>query len=176
MTIADGQLITAADLVGLTTAQLALIRTDNARLAGVVNHCYTSFNIIGGGAPTALLLRTWKFVVPVDTIVDWVHMQGCQHTNPSTTTITITPDGPAAAFPITLSGSTGSAGRVRFSSSLFDNTVTNVADNFSTTSRVLRVWPKGTTVTVVISTTNVVVASSIGINICGRAFNSRGNA
>lgn len=173
MTIADGQIITAADLVGLTTAQLALIRTDNARLAGVVNHCYTSFNIVAG---TTQLLRTWKFVVPVDTIVDWVHMQGCQHTNPSTTTITITPDGPAAAFPISLSGSTGSAGRVRFSSSLFDNTVTNVADAFSTSARVLRVWPKGTTVTVVISTTNLVVASSIGVNICGRAFNSRGNA
>lgn len=173
MTIADGQLITAADLNAMTTSALALIRADNARLAGVVNHSYTSFNIIAGTSP---LLRTWKFVVPVDTIVDWVHMQGCQHTNPSTTTIAITADGAAAAFPITLTGSTGSSGRVRFSSALYDNTVTNVADNFETTSRVLRVWPKGTTVTVVITTTNAVVASSIGFNICGRSFYSRGNA
>ena len=176
MTIANGSLITAADLNALTTTALGLIRTDNARLAGVVNHCYTSFNIVGGGVPTALALRTWKFVVPVDTIVDWVHLQGCQHTNPSTTTVTITPDGPAAAFPISLSGSTGSAGRVRLSSALYDNTVTNVANDFNASARVLRVWPKGTTVTVVISTTNLVAVSSIGINICGRSFNSRGNA
>lgn len=173
MTIADGSLILATDLNALTTAQLALIRADNARLAGLVNHCYTSFNIVAG---TSAVLRTWKFVVPVDTIVDWVCLQGCQHTNPSTTTITITPDGPAAAFPITLSGSTGSAGRVRISSSLYDNTVTNVANDFNASARVLRVWPKGTTVSVVISTTNLVATSSIGINICGRSFYSRGNA
>ena len=173
MTISNGSLITAADLNTLTSTQLGLIRADNARLAGVVNHSYTSFNIVG---TTSLLLRTWKFVVPVDTIVDWICLQGCQHTNPSTTSITITPDGPAAAFPIVLSGSTGAAGRERRSSALFDNTVTNVANDFATTSRVLRVWPKGTTVTAVIATTNVVAVSSIGVNICGRSFNSRGNA
>jgi hypothetical protein len=173
MTIANGQLITAADLNAMTTSALALIQADNARLSGVVNHCYTSFNIVAGTSP---LLRTWRFVVPVDTIVDWVLLQGCQHTNPSTTTIDITADGAAGAFPIAVTGATGTSGRVRIASSYFDNAVTNVANDFSTTSRVLRVWPKGTTVTVVITTTNAVVASSIGINICGRSFYSRGNA
>lgn len=173
MSISNGSTITAADLNAMTTSALALIRADNARLAGIVNHCYTSFNVIAG---TALLLRTWRFVVPVDTIVDWVLLQACQHTNPSTTTISITADGAAAAFPISVTGTTGTSGRVRIASPYYDNTVTNVADSFETTSRVLRVWPKGTTVTVVIETTSVAAASSIGINICGRSFYSRGNA
>jgi hypothetical protein len=172
MTIADGQLITAADLNAMTTAALALIQADNAQLPGAVQPSWQSFGIVAGTSPAA---RTWVFVAPVDLIVENVVVQACDHTAASTTTVTLTPDGPAAAFPIAVTGTTG-AGRTVLRSPVFDGTPTNVGKDFSTTSRVVRVWPKGTTVTVVVSTTSVAAASAINIAVVARAFYSRGLA
>ena len=157
MTIANGDTITSTDLNALTTGafKMGALQQANAQLPGGMQFSKT---IPGLVASTSLVRRRWQFVTPCDFLVEAIAVEAADHTAASTTTVTITGDGALSSWPITVSGTTG-AGMTKLARLLFDNTKTNQALDFATTSRAFRVWSRGSTLTVTFLTTSVAVAS-----------------
>lgn len=169
MTVSNGSQITAADLNALTTASLALLQADNARVPGGVP---LVFSFQGGINTTAAHRRRAIIVVPFDLLIETVAVQTGEHSVGASTTVAITGDGALPSFPITVTGVTGT-GRQAIPRLLYDGTKTNQAKDFATTSRAVRVWPKGSTITVQVTTTNTTALSTICVVIVGRAFYAR---
>jgi hypothetical protein len=170
MAITNGSTITEADLDAMLSSSLAAVQADNAQLpAGLLIPLW--FNgLVAGTAPTR---RKAIFVAPFDLIVESVAVQAADFTNPSTLTVTITGDGPLVNWPISVSGSIAAGGVVKLARLLYDNTKTNAAKSFALTSRAYRVFPRGSTITVSVSTTSVAVANTCVVMIACREFYGR---
>lgn len=169
MAISNGSASLAADLNAMLSASLAAIQSDNAQLpAGLI----LPLSFHGLVAGTTAERRKAIFVAPFDLIVESVAVQAADFTAASTTTVTITGDGPLVNWPISVSGTTG-AGIVKLSRLLYDNTKTNAAKSFALTSRAYRVFPRGSTITVTVSTTSVATPNTCVVILACREFYGR---
>jgi len=169
MAITNGQTITAADLNAMLSSSLASIQSDNAQLPAGLLVPFAFHDLATGTAATR---RKAIFVAPFDLIVESVAVQASDFTAASTTTVTITGDGPLVNWPITVSGTTG-AGIVKLARLLYDNTKTNAAKSFATTSRAFRVFPRGSTITVTASTTSAATPNTCIVILACREFYGR---
>lgn len=169
MTISNGSVITAADLASLTTAPLLAMRVDNAQVP-----CGEQINFPFNGlvASTPAASRTAVFVLPHDILVETVGCNTFLMTAASRTTVTVVCDA-TPTMPIVVESAT-SAALVRFARLAFDGVLSSKTDkDFSTTSRAVRVWPRGSTVTVTVSTTSVATTSTCHVYLSGRSFLAR---
>jgi hypothetical protein len=172
VTISDGSAITAADLNALTTTDLARLQDDNA-LVPLGFYYNASFkNLVTG---TNALYRRARFVVPCDCYVEAMALQASEFTAASTITAAVTGDGALTNWPITLTGTVG-AGRTNVTRLLYDNTKTKVrasGGGFATTSQAFRVFPRGSTITVALSTTSTATPSAAFVSLVMRQFFQR---
>jgi hypothetical protein len=171
MTISNGSTIDATDLATMTTASLALIRADNAALPGGGEVHFYFQDLV---ASTAATRRRAVFIAPYDMLIETLAVETADHTAASTTTATLTGDGAVSDFPIEVSGTTG-AGNTALGRLLFDGSKTapTSASNFARTSQAVRVWPKGTTLTLVVSTTSTATPSQVHVVVVFREFYAR---
>lgn len=169
MAIANGSTILTADLNAMLSSTLAAIQADNAQLpAGL--ELNLSFPGLVNATPAEQ--RKAIFVAPFDLLVDAIAVQSSGFTAASTLTVAVTGDGPVVNWPMTVSGTVG-AGVVKLARLLYDNTKTNPAKSFATTSRAFRVFPRGSTITVTASTSSVAAGSLCTVNLAMREFHGR---
>lgn len=165
MAITNGSAITKADLDAMITAALALIQADNGQVPqGLEVHLYFP-NLVA--ATTALLAKA-VIVAPYDCYVETIAAEGGEHTAASTLTVTVTGDGALGAWPkapaagsttpfAKASGAVG-AGINKIARLLFDGTKSAPSAG-ADTSRSVRIIPRGTTLTVAVTTTSVATPS-----------------
>lgn len=169
MTISNGNPILAADLSAMTNADLALVRTDNAQLplGHLVNFQFK--NLVFGTAPNRSKCR---FVIPFDCFIECSAVQTGDVTNASTLTLAFTGDGALPNFPVqsslTLVNGLAKASRV-----LFDATKGRAGPSFMPLNRALRVWTKGATITMTVSTASVATPSMLQILLVMRQHLAR---
>lgn len=161
MAIANGQVILAADLDALTTAQLAACATDAAQLplGGEVSFIFSGALLV---AP-AYNVATW--VAPYDCLLEVMAVQSADNTAASTATVSLYAPGILDAFPVTVAGAVG-AGITKLTRVLYDNVGLGNA-------RTARVIPKGATVEVRASASAAVAASQMQVVLVFRQFFSR---
>lgn len=169
MTLANGSPVITGDIDFLVTVSLALLQNDNRAFPGMCEEHFYLQDVVAGTTPT---LRTIVFVTPVDLIVETVAVETGDHTAASTTTVAITGDGAVTYWPVTETGTTG-AGITKLARRLFDNTKTATGDAFATTSKAFRTFTKGSTITMVVTTTSVATPSLIHVVLCWREFYAR---
>ena len=168
MTIAAASPVIATDLNAIILTQLGAIQADNALAPGGIELNLTFNNLV---ASTSVERRKCVFVVPCDCYVTSIVTQTGDFTASSTVTVAITADGALVNWPMTVTG-TVAAGISRLGRLLFDNTKTS-PKSFATTSRAFRALTRGSTVTVIVSTTSVAVPSVLTVNLVMREFFSR---
>lgn len=169
MTIANGNTIAAADLNAWLTTQLGLIQDDNEQLP-----LGTLLNFFFHDLVTSTPERQRKavFVMPFDGLVEVLAPQCGDHTAASAFTVALTADGAFANWPTSLTGTVG-AGINKPTRLLYDGTKTKAALNFSTTARAFRVLPRGSTVTLVVSSASVATPSTCQVCVVLRQFFQR---
>lgn len=164
MTIAEGQTVDQADLDSLVSTELAQVQADAARLPLGYHQVFAFRDVVGGGSPTAEHRRTKTWVVPRDCYIETVAIQTGDVVGD--VTVTITGDGALNNWPLSFT-ETVATGVQRFSRSLYDNTKSRARD------RGFRVLPKGSTLTVTVSTTSTVTPSLITVTLVLRQFFGR---
>lgn len=172
MTIADGSLILAADLDALTLADLAILQADNARLPGY--HPLT-FTFQGLMSTTAANKRKARFVVPQNMLVDTLAVMTTA-ANSSTATITarVSAGGILDDWAMEVSGTLDTVAKKQ-TRLLYDGTMSAKPGlDQATTSRVVRLLPKGAIVDVEVSTTNTLGTMVATIILCSRIQLARG--
>lgn len=169
MTILNGFPIDGGDLDSLVLGQLSNIRSDNAQLPGAWLSCHSFPGLSNATAP---LVSTVSLVIPQDTLIDAVCVTTFQMTAASVVTVTITGDGGVALQTIKVTGSVP-ATLSKLARLLFDGTKTNPSKDFSTTSRMVRCWPKGSTITLSIVTTSIAAGAIATVTLVGRQFHGR---
>lgn len=172
MTIADGSLILAADLNALTLADLALLRTDNARLPGY--HPLT-FTFQGLLSSTAANKRKARFVVPYNMLVDTLAvMTTAANSSAATITARVSAGGILDDWAMEVTGTLDTVAKKQ-ARLLYDGTMSAKPGlDQSTTSRVVRLLPKGAIVDVEVSTTNTLGTMVATIVLCSRIQLARG--
>lgn len=171
MTILNGSTVLAADLNAMLTASLQMLVDDNGQLP-----VGAQMNVF---FPNLTASARFTFVAPCDLLVEVAAVQAADMTAASTTTVTLLGDvvdgiatGPVANWPLTIEGTTG-AGVTALPRLLNDNTKTNVSFNFATTARPFRVYPKGSTITMTVSTTSVATPNTVQVCLVVREFWNR---
>lgn len=174
MSITNGQLITKADLDALTTTQLALLQADNARLPGYVPLVFTFQGLV---ASLAAARRTARFVAPVNLLVDTLAVITTPATSAAATiTATVSAGGILDDWSMEVTGTLDTIAKKQ-ARLLFDGTMdAKPGLNQATTSRVVRLLPKGAIVDVDVSTTNVLATMTATIILCCRSRLARGSA
>jgi hypothetical protein len=174
MTIADGSLILAADLDALTLADLVLLQADNARLPGY--HPLT-FTFQGLMSTTAANKRTARFVVPQNMLVDTLAVITTPANSAAATiTATVSAGGILDDWSMAVTGTLDTVAKKQ-ARLLFDGTMSAKPGlNQATTSRVVRLLPKGAIVDVEVSTTNTLGSMVATIIVCSRIQLARGLA
>ena len=174
MTIADGSLILAADLDALTLADLVLLQADNARLPGY--HPLT-FTFQGLLSTTAANKRKARFVVPQNMLVDTLAVISTPANSAAATiTATVSAGGILDDWAMTVTGTLDTVAKKQ-ARLLFDGTMSAKPGlNQATTSRVVRLLPKGAIVDVEVSTTNTLGSMVATIIVCSRIQLARGLA
>lgn len=172
MTIADGSLILAADLDALTLADLVLLQADNARLPGY--HPLT-FTFQGLVASTAANRRTARFVVPQNMLVDTLAvMTTAANSAAATITARVSAGGILDDWAMEVTGTLDTVAKKQ-ARLLFDGTMSaKPGVDQATTSRVVRLLPKGAIVDVDVSTTNTLATMVATIVLCSRIHLARG--
>ena len=172
MTVANGSTILAADLNALTSLSLVLMRTDNRRLPGYAPLIFTFQNLING---TPAARRTARFVVPVNMLVDTLAVITSPATSSAATiTATVSAGGILDDWAMEVTGTLDTVTKKQ-SRLLFDGTMTAKPGlNQSTTSRVVRLLPKGAIIDVTVSTTNALATMVATIVLCSRSSLARG--
>lgn len=172
MTIADGSLILAADLDALTLADLALLQADNARLPGY--HPLT-FTFQGLMSTTAANKRKARFVVPQNMLVDTLAvMTTAANSAAATITARVSAGGILDDWAMEVTGTLDTVAKKQ-TRLLFDGTMSAKPGlNQSTTSRVVRLLPKGAIVDIDVSTTNTLGTMVATIVLCSRIQLARG--
>jgi hypothetical protein len=174
MTIADGSLILAADLDALTLADLVLLQADNARLPGY--HPLT-FTFQGLLSTTAANKRKARFVVPQNMLVDTLAVITTPANSAAATiTATVSAGGILDDWSMSVTGALDTVAKKQ-ARLLFDGTMSAKPGlNQATTSRVVRLLPKGAIVDVEVSTTNTLGTMVATIIVCSRIQLARGLA
>jgi len=170
MTVSNGSAIVKADLDALTETALALIAADNARLP---LGWPLALEFSGLNASLAAHRRTRTFVAPQDLLLETFAVQTHGLTASSALSFTIRGDGGVAQFPVDVLG-TGGATTANQTRTLFDNTKGRVDAASLPTNPVLRVFPRGSTITVVGATSSVAVDPLVIAMLMFRAFFDRG--
>lgn len=172
MTIADGSLILAADLDALTLADLAILQADNARLPGY--HPLT-FTFQGLMSTTAANKRKARFVVPQNMLVDTLAvMTTAANSAAATITARVSAGGILDDWAMEVTGTLDTVAKKQ-TRLLFDGTMSAKPGlNQSTTSRVVRLLPKGAIVDIDVSTTNTLGTMVATIVLCSRIQLARG--
>lgn len=172
MTIADGSLILAADLDALTLADLAILQADNARLPGY--HPLT-FTFQGLMSTTAANKRKARFVVPQNMLVDTLAvMTTAANSAAATITAGVSAGGILDDWAMEVTGTLDTVAKKQ-TRLLFDGTMSAKPGlNQSTTSRVVRLLPKGAIVDIDVSTTNTLGTMVATIVLCSRIQLARG--
>lgn len=168
MTISDGSTIESADLDALGTAQLALLRADNAQLP--LAH-EASFVWVGLTASSADERCKAVFVMPFDGWLETLVVQGSDFTAASSVTVSLTCPGVLTAsdvdapdpFPVSVTGAVGAASRTKLSRVIYDGTKGRVGTTHMASNRAIRLIPKGATVTINVQTTSVVATSMLQV-------------
>lgn len=176
MTIGNGSIVLAADLNAMALPALSLLQADNARLPGgaPISLCFP-----GLVAGLARYRTTKKIVIPVDMLVEAIAVQTSPATAASTITVDITGDGALPNFAMRVTGTLAAAGVTKQARLLFDGSQTNMAKGNvdpALTSRVPRLLSQGGTITVIVSTTNVLATMAAQVVIIGRSRLARGTA
>ncbi len=167
MAITNGLPILAADLNTMVAMSTFLVN-DRQLPGGLELFC----PFPGLLPATPLNRRTLTWVAPCDLFLETLAVEAADHTAASTTTVTVTGDGELASWPTAVSGTTG-AGITKLSRLLYDNTK-SPSENFALTSQALRVFRKGSTITVMASVlVNAVAASSVNAILVFREFYGR---
>lgn len=172
--IANGSTIDASDLNSLPVASLGLVQDDNEQLPGGLEYFFVFQDLTAAIVAANPERAQVRFVLPCDVLVESVDVEAGDHTAASTTTVTIVGNGAVVDWPITVTGTTG-AGATKLPRLLYDNTKTppTSAADFAKTSQAFRVWPKGTTVIVTVTTTSVAAPSRISVLLVLREFYAR---
>ena len=172
MTVANGSTILATDLNALTTTQLGLIQVDNARLPGYAPLIFTFHGLING---TPAARRTARFVVPVNMLVDTLAVITTPADSAaSTITATVSAGGILDDWSMKVTGTLDTIAKKQ-SRLLYDGTMlAKPGLNQSTTSRVVRLLPKGAIVDVNVSTTNSLANMVVTIVLCSSSRLARG--
>ena len=169
MTIANGSVLANADLNALTTTQQTLLATDAAQLPVGFHHGVTFANLV---ASTVAYRRKHTFIMPADCYLDALAVTASDFTAASTITTVVTADGALANWPLQRTGGVG-AGFNALSRILYDNTKTRVKLSFDLTAQSFRVFPRGTTVVVTMSTTSVATPSQAAVCFAFRQYFQR---
>jgi hypothetical protein len=174
MPITNGSTILAADLNALTTTSLGLIQADNARLPGYAPIVFT-FQGLVASAPAAQ--RRARFVAPVNLLVDTLAvMTTPANSAAATITATVSAGGILDDWSMTRTGTLDTIGKKQ-TRLLYDGTMNAKPGlNQATTSRVVRLLPKGSIVDVEVETTNTLTTMVATIVICSRCYLARGVA
>ena len=174
MAITNGQLITAADLNAMTTASLALLQADNARLPGYVPMVFTFQGLINS---TVAARRRARFVVPTNLLVDTLAVITTPaNSSGATITATVSAGGILDDWSMEVSGTLDTIAKKQ-ARLLFDGTMeAKPGLNQATTSRVVRLLPKGAIVDVEVSTTNTLATMVATVILCCRSRLARGSA
>lgn len=172
MTVANGTTILAADLNALTTTSLTSMRTDNRRLPGYAPLIFTFQGLV---ASTTAARRTARFVVPVNMLIDTLAIITSPATSSAATiTATVSAGGILDDWSMTVTGTLDTVTKKQ-SRLLYDGTMlAKPGLNQSTTSRVVRLLPKGAIVDVNVSTTNALTSMVATIVLCSRSSLARG--
>jgi hypothetical protein len=174
MSITNGASIAAADLNALTTTQLGLIQADNARLPGYAPIIFTFQGLVSG---VALARRRARFVVPVNMLVDTLAVITTPATSSAATiTATVSAGGILDDWAMTVTGTLDTIAKKQ-ARLLFDGTMeAKPGLDQATTSRVVRLLPKGSIVDVEVDTTNALTTMVATIVLCSRSRLARGTA
>lgn len=169
MAMTNGSTILAADLNAMLSTQLALMAADNAQLP-VGFHSQHRFDGIVATTPVERSLSV--VVVPFDCYVEALIVTTNGMTNPSTVTVSVTGDGALPNFPISTTQSVTAAftNLVRFA---YDGTKGRVGKLAMPTNRAFRVFPRGSTLTVAATTTNVAAGAQLQVAVALRQFFGR---
>ena len=174
MTIANGSTILAADLNTMAQPALVNTRVDNTRLPGGVEFIAT---LVGVVATTPSYRSKVRVVVPVDMRVESIALQTSPGTVGAVVTVDVTGDGALPNFAMR-SQVTLTAGLAKSSRRFFDNTMAaNPGVNPELTSRVGRLLPRGSTITITVSApANLLATMVTQVVIIGRSNLARDTA
>lgn len=172
MTIADGSLILAADLNALTLADLALLQADNARLPGYHPLTFTFQGLMSSTTPNK---RKARFVVPQNMLVDTLAvMTTAANSAAATITARVSAGGILDDWAMEVTGTLDTVAKKQ-TRLLYDGTMSaKPGVDQATTSRVVRLLPKGAIVDVEVSTTNTLATMVVTIILCSRIQLARG--
>lgn len=176
MTIANGSPIIKADLDALITAQLALIQADNAQLPAGLMVNWTFPNLV---ASTNATRAKAYFVAPWDLYVESLGADTVDHTAASTFKAALYGDGNLLNYPrpasvggvvpfISVSVANG-AGFTKGGRLIRDNTK-GPAKADAATAQSFTVIPRGTTITLVVTTTSIAAPSEAHVTAVFRQF------
>lgn len=161
MTISNLNLIEAADLDDLLTTGMTKVIADRERLP---NGYYLSFSFRDLVATTPEAARTKRFVIPRDCYLEAMAVTGGEVN--AAVSADLTGDGSLANFPVRLSGTLGT-GFSDLTRKFYDSTVTKDLD------RAFRLLNQGSTCTLVVSSAQTVVNTTLTVTLVLRQFMGR---
>lgn len=165
MAIIDGYQILASDMNTLLDGYLSSIQAEaNSKTLGAY-FCHTMYNVVN---TTPEYRRQWIFVAPCNVYIETLAVQTMDMVGLTTVTVNVdaTPTTPYSV------SDTAVTGIDKFDRLLFDNSVSNNR-RFALDSRMFRLLPKGSTITVTVSTSNTTTPSAIQIILPYRQWAQR---
>lgn len=177
MTIANGSAVLASDVNAMVSTALGLVQDDNEAVPAGFQFRLEFPDLL---AATLEYRRRARFVCPCDLLIEAVAVDAAEHTAATTLDVTIRGDGALVTdgqnadgddgWGIDITGIVG-AGFTKLARLLFDNTRTNVGNDFEGTSRAFRVFPKGSTVEVIVASTGgVATPNEVSVVLLCREF------
>jgi len=164
MSITNGQAILAVDLNGIATTALTAMQADAARKP-LGHYVHLAFkNLVASSS-----YGKAKFVAPFDCFVETIACQAGDMVG--AVTVDVTGDGVVSRFPLRREF-TAAAGTTKGSRLLYDGTKGSIAD-LRGTSRAVRVFNRGSTITVTVSTASVAAAAHLQVLLLLRSFFGR---
>ena len=174
MTIANGSTILQADLNAMSALSLSKARLDNARLSGGIPLTVTFHGLV---ASTPVYASKSRIVIPVDMLVDSLVVLISPGTATTTVTVDVTGDGALPNFAMRIIGTVDAGVAVLPARLLFDNNMSaNPGVSPQLTSRVARLLPRGSTILITATTTNIVATMSVQVTLAGRSRLARETA
>lgn len=172
MTISNGQPVIASDLNAMTTASFLSLQADNAQLP-IGWHTNIFFQGLTSAIAAATPHRTKAyFIVPFDHYIETLAVQTGDFSVGSTVTVNINVPGILDSFPVTVSGTSGTA-IVKLPRIIYDGTKGKVGAAYMPSNRALRTINRGASGTVLVTTTNAATASNMQITFVFRSYFSR---
>jgi hypothetical protein len=172
MPIANGSPVLASDLVVLGETARSDMREIMQRIPGAL-YIDALFSRLTDTSPAAT--RRMKFVVPADIYVESLCVQTtAANSTASTITVNVTGDGVLPPWAFQISDTLGTGATKKHARLLYDNGGTaNPGVTPELTGRALRLLPKGSTVTLTVSTTNTLATMEAVIILACRQYRAR---